>query len=109
LREFARKQDVTALVRPASLNNPKELALQKRGVKLLPVDLDGPIDDIAAQLKGIEVVLSCLLMKETILADAAKKAGVGRFVPCWYATVMPRSILSLRDEVCLSFPPFLKA
>ncbi|KAG7122975.1 Pinoresinol reductase 1 like protein [Verticillium longisporum] len=50
--------DITALVRPSSLEKKKVLDLQKR----------------------------------------AKKAGVKRYVPCFYATVMPRGVQTLRDN-----------
>ncbi|WQF79284.1 Putative NmrA-like domain, NAD(P)-binding domain superfamily [Colletotrichum destructivum] len=89
--------DVTALIRPASMSKPSVLRLQDRGVHTTPFDIDKPIEELAAQLQGVDVLISCLLMNETLLADAAKKAGVKRFVPCWWATVMPRGFLSLRD------------
>lgn len=76
------------------------LQLQERGVNIAPIDYAGSEDDITAQLRGIDVVISCFMMNEVILANAAKKAGVKRFVPCFYATVMPRGIMSLRDDVC---------
>ena len=50
--------------------------------------------------KGIDVVISCFMMNEVTLANAAKKAGVKRFVPSFYATVMPRGVMTLRDDVC---------
>lgn len=90
---------MTALIRPASLKKPEVLELQNKGVAISPIDYDGPEDDIAAQLQGIDVVISCFLMNETILATAAKKAGVGRFIPSFFATVMPRGFMSLRDSV----------
>jgi hypothetical protein len=61
--------------------------------------LDDPEDHLAAQLKGIDVLIICCLIDEAILANAAKKAGVKRYVPCFYATVMPRGIQTLRDTV----------
>lgn len=36
------------------------------------------------------------------LIDAAKKAGVKRFIPCGFITVAPAGgVMKLRDDVCL--------
>jgi hypothetical protein len=56
-------------------------------------------DDVTAQLKGIDVLIVCCLLDEVTLANAAKKAGVKRYVPCFYASVMPRGVQTLRDNV----------
>ncbi|CEI67571.1 unnamed protein product [Fusarium venenatum] len=92
------KFDITALVRPSSLKKPNVIELQGKGVNILSFSLDDPEDHLATQLKGIDVLIVCCLLDETILANAAKKAGVKRYVPCFYATVMPRGIQTLRDN-----------
>ena len=56
-------------------------------------------DNVTAQLKGIDVLVVCCLLYEVPLANAAKKAGVKRYVPCFFATVMPRGVQGLRDNV----------
>jgi len=56
-------------------------------------------DNVTAQLKGIDVLIVCCLLDEFALANAAKKAGVKRYVPCFYASVMPRGVQTLRDNV----------
>lgn len=61
--------------------------------------INDPEEDLAAQLKGIDVLIVCCLLDEIILATVAKKAGVKRYIPCFYATVMPRGVQSLRDNV----------
>lgn len=83
--------------------------LEKRGVKIATVDLSGPEDDIAKQLEGIDVAISAIdaakLLDQIPLANAAKKAGVKRFVPCFFGTVMPaRGMLWFRDQVSLWRP-----
>jgi hypothetical protein len=63
------------------------------------LSLDDPEDHLTAQLKGIDVLIVCCVLDETALVNAAKKAGVKRYVHCFYATVMPRGIQTLRDNV----------
>ncbi|KAM0369848.1 hypothetical protein ACHAPY_010872 [Fusarium culmorum] len=90
--------DITALVRPSSLKKSNVIELQGKGVSIMSFSINDPEDDLAAQLKGIDVLIVCCLLDETILANAAKKAGVKRYIPCFYATVMPRGVKSLRDN-----------
>ncbi|WYZ37076.1 hypothetical protein EsH8_II_000582 [Colletotrichum jinshuiense] len=97
------KYEITALIRPSSLQKPEVQDLEKRGVKIATVDLSGPEDDIAKQLEGIDVAISAIdaakLLDQIPLANAAKKAGVKRFVPCFFGTVMPaRGMLWFRDQ-----------
>ncbi|KAK1671671.1 isoflavone reductase [Colletotrichum godetiae] len=97
------KYEITALIRPSSLEKPEVKALEKRGVKIASVDLSGSEDEIANQLTGHEVVVSAIaadkLLDQIPLASAAKKAGVKRFVPCFFGTVMPgRGMLWFRDQ-----------
>ncbi|KAF5675137.1 isoflavone reductase [Fusarium circinatum] len=89
--------DIAALVRPSSLKKPNVIELQSKGINIVSFNLDDPEDHLAAQLKGIDVLIVCCLIDEAILVNAAKKAGVKRYVPCFYATVMPRGIQTLRD------------
>ncbi|CAG8060181.1 unnamed protein product [Penicillium nalgiovense] len=92
------KFDITALVRPSSLKKPNVLDLQKRGINIVSFSLADSEDDVTAQLKGIDVLIVCCLLDEVALANAAKKAGVKRYVPCFYASVMPRGVQTLRDN-----------
>ncbi|OBR06679.1 Isoflavone reductase family protein [Colletotrichum higginsianum IMI 349063] len=98
------KYEITALIRPSSLQKPEIHDLEKRGVRIASVDLGGPEDEITKQLTGHEVVISAIvaegIMDQIPLANAAKTAGVPRFVPCFFGTVMPaRGMLWLRDKV----------
>ncbi|PNH73928.1 hypothetical protein VD0001_g3637 [Verticillium dahliae] len=90
--------NITALVRPSSLEKKKVLDLEKRGVKIASFDIDGPEDATVTQLQGLDVLIVCCILNEVPLIDAAKKAGVKRYVPCFYATVMPRGVQTLRDN-----------
>ncbi|KAM0351002.1 hypothetical protein ACHAPU_002780 [Fusarium lateritium] len=91
-------QNITALVRPSLLKKPNVVDLQKRGVNTVSFDLADSEDNVTAQLKGIDVLVVCFLLDEVTLANAAKKAAVKRYVPCFYATVMPRGVQTLRDN-----------
>lgn len=66
--------------------------------------MKGPEESLTEALEGIDVVISCVgpaeQQDQIPLAKAAKRAGVGRFVPCGFITVAPPGgIMWLRDEV----------
>lgn len=53
-------------------------------------------------LQGVDIVISCLTLmqvaEEYALVDAPNAAGVGRFVPSFFAVVCPpRGVLTLRS------------
>jgi uncharacterized protein YbjT (DUF2867 family) len=80
--------------------------LQKRGVKIREGDLEGAEEELVKALYDMEVVISCVRESATqqqdqiSLANAAKKAGVKRFVPCGFGVVAPPgAIMRLRDLV----------
>jgi hypothetical protein len=54
-------------------------------------------------LTGIDVVISCIywanLNDQIPLAEAAKEAGVKRFVPSSFQTPAPRGVMRLADMV----------
>lgn len=86
------------------MQKPEVLFIEERGVKIVSADLAGPEDDLAAVLQGNEVVIACVnpagMLAQIPLASACKLAGVGRFVPCFFATIAPpKGILYLRDIV----------
>ncbi|RGP76891.1 isoflavone reductase [Fusarium longipes] len=94
--------DITALVRPSSIEKPAAVALKEKGVKVVAVDLQGDQDELVAVLKGIDVVISAIyylsLQDEIPLSNAAKAAGVKRYVPCFFATIAPRGVMKARDQ-----------
>lgn len=92
------------MTREASINNNKNEHLRKQGVQVVAVDLKGPEGDLVNLLKGADVVISSInataLLDQIPLADAAKKAGVGRFIPCTFATACPPTgVMKLRETV----------
>ncbi|CAJ2500719.1 Uu.00g035720.m01.CDS01 [Anthostomella pinea] len=95
--------DVVALVRPASASKPANTALKQRGVEIRPIDLSGSQDAMVDALKDLEVVISAVSAGEQLaqipLATATKAAGVKRFLPCAFITVIPPGgVQGLRDE-----------
>ncbi|KAI3557898.1 isoflavone reductase [Colletotrichum abscissum] len=93
---------IIAIVRPASERKPDVVALEKRGVAVAVVDLEGPRAELVDVLEGADVLISAIhvsaLGSQIPLADAAKAAGVKRFVPCFFATVAPaKGVLTLRQ------------
>ncbi|KAM0547780.1 hypothetical protein ACHAPJ_010241 [Fusarium lateritium] len=94
--------EVVALTRPSSVNKPVVLELQKKGVKIVPVDLSGPESTLTEVLVGVDVVISTIyggsVMEEVPLINASKAVGVKRYLPCFFATVAPpKGALRLRD------------
>ncbi|CZR63605.1 related to Isoflavone reductase homolog P3 [Phialocephala subalpina] len=96
------KFEITALVRPSSAEKPDVQALTEKGVKILIADISGPAEELINALTGIDVVISAIggmaQMAQMGLVEAAKKAGVKRFVPCDFASVCPVGVMMLRDE-----------
>lgn len=86
-----RNASVIAIVRPGS-NPAKVEALEKMGVKVIPVDMTD-LAELTAACKGVSCVVSALAgLRDTIvdaqsvLLDAAVAAGVPRFIPSDYSS-----------------------
>lgn len=73
-------------------------------MKVRPCDLNATQAELVDALTGIDVVVCSVgpadQRSQISLANAAKIAGVKRFVPCGFITVAPAGgIMWLRDEV----------
>ncbi|RGP71867.1 isoflavone reductase [Fusarium sporotrichioides] len=94
--------DITALVRPNSIEKSATVALKEKGIRIVAIDLQGNQDELVAALKGIDIVISAIyyqaLQDEIPLSTAAKAAGVKRYVPCFFATIAPRGVMKARDD-----------
>ncbi|KAH7185033.1 uncharacterized protein B0J16DRAFT_124048 [Fusarium flagelliforme] len=101
LLESETQFDITALVRPSSIEKPATVALKEKGINIVAVDLQSSQDELVAALKGTDVVISAIyfesLYDEIPLSNAAKEAGVKRYVPCFFGTNAPRGIMRLHD------------
>ena len=84
------------------MSKPANLALKDADVELRPLDLKGPQETIVDALKDVDVLISAIGPMEQLeqihLATAAKAAGVKRFIPCAFVTVIPFGIHMLRDQ-----------
>jgi hypothetical protein len=98
--------EVEVLVRPASSTKPSVLKLKDCGVKIHVAEIKNGIQ-LAIILAGIDTVINTIgaavWLDQIPLADAAKKAGVQRFVPYAFITVcLPGSVMWIRDQVYIS-------
>ncbi|KAL0948741.1 hypothetical protein HGRIS_008873 [Hohenbuehelia grisea] len=96
------KFSVIGTVRPESLNKPIVKDLQAIGVSIVPLDWQtAPAAELEALLKGVDTVISACnweaLRDQTRLVDAAKVAGVKRFIPCDWGTICPPGEMKIED------------
>lgn len=65
-------------------------------------DVAAPAAELVPHLKGVDIVVSALgpnaQLAQIGWVDAAKEAGVKRFVPCGYTTISPRGAMIIRDD-----------
>lgn len=93
-----------ALARTTSVDKPAYKELERRGVKVVPVDLKGSENNLVRALSGVDVVISALVFtkldSEIPLANAAKAAAVKRFLQSAMMVVIPpRGVVNLREQV----------
>lgn len=85
------------------MEKPAYKAYQKLGVTLRPFDIDGTHEDLVGTLSGIDILISCIApleqIKQISLATAAKAAGIKRFLPCAFRTILPPMGLHMLREV----------
>jgi uncharacterized protein YbjT (DUF2867 family) len=86
--------NIISLTRPTSVSNPANAKLSSRGVSIRAFTLTSPHADLVASLSGIDVLICCISGMEEMhqqipLADAAKEAGVQRFIPSAWLPVIP--------------------
>lgn len=92
------------MARPASLDKKQFGDFAKDGALVKPIDLAEPSDAVQETLIGMDVVISCLtllqLKEELNLVEAARAAGVGRYVPSFFGPCCPpRGVMLLREMV----------
>lgn len=91
-------------MRPSSLGKDVFVEYSQRGVVVKAVELDGPAGVISQVLAGIDVVISCMTLRqmeeEMTLITAAHEAGVSRYVPSFFGPVCPpRGVMLAREMV----------
>ncbi|KAJ4201640.1 hypothetical protein NW767_006727 [Fusarium falciforme] len=90
---------VTSLARATSVDNSTNQQFAAKGVHIVAYDLNGPSSALVEILKPIDVVISCItwehLDQQIPWIDAAKEAGVKRFVPSEWVGPAPRGKLEI--------------
>ncbi|KAL2111863.1 hypothetical protein VUR80DRAFT_9156 [Thermomyces stellatus] len=94
--------DVTSFTRQSSVNNLANQRLKKKGVRIISYDLSGPRTILVDQLKGIDILISCITWEHLELQipwiEAAKEAGVKRFVPSEWVGPAPKGVIDIKDK-----------
>lgn len=91
-------------MRPDSIDKADVSTLRDLGVEIRPSDWEkASADELDKLFDGAEIVISTChytsIPSQTVLVDAAKRAGVKRFIPCDFGTPAPRGVMGLRDGV----------
>ncbi|PYI09371.1 isoflavone reductase family protein [Aspergillus sclerotiicarbonarius CBS 121057] len=93
---------VTSFTRQASVNSEANKQLKAKGVQIAGYDLNSPRETLVNQLKDIDVLISCMTWEHLQLQipwiEAAKEAGVKRFVPSEWVGPAPRGVIDIKDE-----------
>ncbi|KAE8365964.1 isoflavone reductase family protein [Aspergillus caelatus] len=93
---------VTSFTRESSVNSQANQRLKTKGVCIVGYDLSGPCQKLVEQLKNIDVLISCITWEHLDLQlpwiEAAKEAGVKRFVPSEWVGPCPRGVHWIKDH-----------
>ncbi|KAL5495816.1 hypothetical protein ACEPAI_1280 [Sanghuangporus weigelae] len=94
---------VIAAVRPSSTSKPQVGDFKSRGVEIRILYLENrSVDQIAEPFQGVDIVISTIyiteILRQKVLVDACKKAGVKRFIPDDWAIPSIRGVRKLGDE-----------
>ncbi|RDH35949.1 hypothetical protein BDQ94DRAFT_168266 [Aspergillus welwitschiae] len=94
-------QTITSFIQ-ALVDSQVNKTLKAKGVKNVGYDLNGPRGVLVDQLKGIDVLISCItwehLESQVPWIEAAKEAGAKRLVPSDWVGPAPRGIIDIKDE-----------
>ncbi|KAL5534779.1 hypothetical protein ACEPAG_1243 [Sanghuangporus baumii] len=88
---------IIAAVRPSLTSKPRVGVFKSRGVEIRILDLENwTVDQIAELFQGVDIVISTLyiteMLRQKVLVDECKKAGVKRFIPDDWAIPSIRGI-----------------
>lgn len=105
-------QSVTSLTRITSVANSANQQLAAKGVHIVGYDLSGLLEDLVRILEPIDVLISCItweqLDQQIPWIEAAKIAGVKRFVPSEWVGPAPRGVIDIKDKVHPQSPTTLR-
>ncbi|KAE8347225.1 hypothetical protein BDV24DRAFT_146772 [Aspergillus arachidicola] len=93
---------ITSFTRESSVNSQENQRLKAQGVSIVGYDLSGPRQKLVDQLKNIDVLISCITWEHLDLQlpwiEAAKDAGVKRFVPSEWVGPCPKGVHWIKDH-----------
>ncbi|CAG8299566.1 unnamed protein product [Penicillium salamii] len=93
---------VTPFTRHTSVDSEANLKLKDQGVHVEGYDLSQPKEILVNQLKRIDVLISCITWEHLELQipwiEAAKEAGVKRFVPSEWMGPTPAGVIDIKDK-----------
>ncbi|CAI7592024.1 unnamed protein product [Penicillium palitans] len=85
-----------------SSNTPANRRLKEKDVQIVGYELNGPRERLLEQLKEVDVLISCIAWEHLYLQipfiEAAKTAGVKRFVPSEWVGPAPRGVIDIKDK-----------
>ena len=86
--------NIISLTRPTSVSNAANAALSSLGLTIRAFSLHSTHAELVSSLKGVDILISCISgaddqLLQIQVADAAKEAGVGRFVPSAWLPIIP--------------------
>ena len=94
---------MTSFTRVTSLDSATNRQLKAKGVRIAGYNLSGPREDLLEHLRAIDVLISCItwehLEQQIPWIEAAKEAGVKRFVPSEWVGPAPRGVIDIKDKV----------
>lgn len=83
------------------------MKLRERGISTIAIDLEGDKAGAVKVLTDVDVLISAISPfqydTQYKLADAAKEAGVKRFIPSAFTSVTPLGVTDGRDAVSTQF------
>ena len=98
-------QTITSFTRESSVNSQRNQRLKAKGVCIVGYDLSCPHQKLVNQLKDVDVLISCITWEHLDLQlpwiEAAKEAGVKRFVPSEWVGSCPKGVHWIKDHVCI--------
>lgn len=99
---------MTSFTRKSSIDTLANKQLNQKGVSIVDYDLAGPREALVDHLRGIDVLISCItwehLEQQMLWIEAAKEAGVQRFVPSEWVGPAPRGVIDIKDKASAVAP-----
>lgn len=95
--------NIISLTRPTSVSNAANTTFSSLGLTIRPFSMTSSHETLVSSLEGVDILISCMSgadeqLRQIALADAAKEAGVSRFLPsAWLPIIPPGGVHLFRD------------